>query len=532
MIIKNFNPILIWPLGLNVKASSPDEVIKNILLHLADNWEEVSDLFGTPSPEKPDVNYSSFVYFHPFVQEFLFSNVELSKRPVRVLRRKLSKKELTVEYQQSITKFSEDKEFEKHQFTFDINDIYLYLFDTNIALLVTDLKSPENPMVKRFISEKKIVESELNLYDVETIQDGIRRVYAPYLQKADNSNVTTGGTLVDIFIDTPHTQYDFNKYIQWVQEHKTAPMHPFWADLIAPFTLMKKNEQNMLSVHHLLDDRQILLSHIGGGEPKNLTKGDFVRLGFADNAGSSDTLPYGEKFLENFEDKYCYDRFWDLNAVGGYPKDTRYLVSEYCFISTGNSANSFFTGKLYDDMRFIYTNMIIIAAMQKASLLAFEKRISEIVRNLKNNQQKEKFIQDVEKLNIDFIEFTTRYWINEVTNQEQGKELFSLFQNHNKINELYDLVNHEIQSVHTHISALQEEKRNKLSEIFNFVAFAFTILNIFYFIYPNNPKNFCGDTSCRISEFKELIVCMGLLIILAFFPWLKRLFSNGHNHGK
>ena len=72
----------------------------------------------------------------------------------------------------------------------------------------------------------------------------------------------------------------------------------------------------------------VMMAYLAVEDPRRLTRNDFVRLGLvvggeaAGHGGAG--LPYAEQHLADFEQRFCYNRFW--SETGAAP-NTRYLCS-------------------------------------------------------------------------------------------------------------------------------------------------------------------------------------------------------------
>ena len=54
-----------------------------------------------------------------------------------------------------------------------------------------------------------------------------------------------------------------------------------------------------------------LMAYLTMDDPSALARGEFMRLGLAAAPGPPESLPYSERHLRDFEERYCYDRYWN-----------------------------------------------------------------------------------------------------------------------------------------------------------------------------------------------------------------------------
>jgi hypothetical protein len=60
------------------------------------------------------------------------------------------------------------------------------------------------------------------------------------------------------------------------------------------------------------------MSYVSLDEKTRLTRGDLVRLGLVTPPGDARKLPFSDRFLEDFEHRYCYDRYWEEVKEHGF----------------------------------------------------------------------------------------------------------------------------------------------------------------------------------------------------------------------
>ena len=78
-----------------------------------------------------------------------------------------------------------------------------------------------------------------------------------------------------------------------------------------------------------------------------------------------------ERHLADFEQRYCYDRFW---ADAGAAPNTRYLCSGHALVVVGERAREFFGCRdrgVLAQFRHQYFLLFLIAHFHKAALLMF-----------------------------------------------------------------------------------------------------------------------------------------------------------------
>ena len=82
--------------------------------------------------------------------------------------------------------------------------------------------------------------------------------------------------------------------------------------------------------------RMPMMAYLALDDPRALTRNDFIRLGLVTGAARARdaVLPYAEQHLADFEQRYCYDRFW---ADAGAAPNTRYLCNGHALVVVGDA---------------------------------------------------------------------------------------------------------------------------------------------------------------------------------------------------
>jgi hypothetical protein len=432
-------------------------------------------------------------YFHPVVRKVLFDQ----ENKDNAFRRTFHRTDVQqVRVTLATRKYGEAPETEL-ELAFDLVRCELEVFRMNVAVLVLELRCQSN--------------SVLNLAHVEQFQDEFRRLYAPYfddyippdqtqINSALGKHVCRAVTLVEgekqhVFPIAPaekiaqarlrHQQHLDARFqtqkcnTQWGflhNDHGNIPVFDHWKHFLAPFAA----QDSPFTYTMLGDDRLPTSSYIATPQLHHIERGHWVRLAFADATGN-DELPYAKRFLANFEQEVCYDRFW---YVDGESTDeaSRILHCGYHFAWVGSSQdNRFFANSengAFATWRTIYSRMALFAHMQKAALLSVSARISELTVG---EEPQERIVdyailknsESVRALYQEFIEFTQVYWFDEVSPQEQGRELFAMWQKHLRTKELHAEIRQELTDLTDNVLAAQQSQQAAASEKLTKIAATF-----------------------------------------------------------
>ena len=501
--------------------------------------------------------YQARAYFHPFVQRFLYDEN-------RLLRYRRDQ-QLSLRIQLIDGNFGSEK---IDSLVLEIERCELSVFMPNIGILMLKIKNDQGLPLK--ITQK--------------ILDELRRIYPPYFEERDNVDYSKTPSLKDI---------DHNKNVEaqissgaltlWKSGHcplsvqlminndelnsgntsvfyslneVNAPsdlinknaeyfkngtndglVHPWeahWSTLLQPFST-DINAQGLV-IHQFGDDRAATMSYLAIDQLKLINRGNWVRLCFSDAPGN-DKLPYAATFLKNFEEQYCYDRYWyEGEDVDGTDSPSRILNCGYSFSYIGSKKCRYFTNDnngALATFNHIYSDMGMIAHFQRAALLSFSQRLSELVTRDNSGQIILPDNDKVQDMYRQFIEFTQNYWFDEISPQEQGQQLFAMWRKHLRIQELYDEVRQELKDLVDYLELIEGKRAalasgqstksaNQLNNLifsFGFVGFIVALISMFAGLFGTN-----GFDSVNWFVIDLLVIIF--IVVVCVFQYKYRLFST------
>jgi hypothetical protein len=540
-VIESFYQVLLWPLQIvlpdtvHAQKLDPTEWFRRIDAYLrckGSRWEELKDHYDRGTSEQAVTRYAELVYFHPFVQRFLYSRSGAEpERPLRIYRR---------------SDISQAKVVLKkggNPVDLDIKRIHLYLLDMEVAVLAMEVFARES----------------LSLQTSEELLDQFRRAYPPYWEENKAGHCPAKVTWLNCNSDiVSESDYCNQECFQaFVKEHLSPPVARHWADLLAPVEVYKPGEQEdhwslkrRLFFRLIGDERIPYMAYLALRKPEGLTRGDWVRIALAEEWGSSATLPYSTAFLADFERRYCYDPFWGESFCDQGWMNTRYLCCGYAFtvVGSNDSRDSDFyinpvTG-LLAHFRHHYFQMGLIIHFQHAALLMISDRLAEAVARFQSDEtQRQRFHKDIQAIQESLLRFTHRYWFPEVSNHIQGRELFQFWREHLGTQALYDQVSKEVQETNQYLDAWQQAEQTQTTLRLTEVAIAGLGLGVFAGLLGMNLIRWDEkDATFNIGEYPVnfwslvlfsivvTIVLMGLLYwfvrqrpIIRLKRWCKRL---------
>jgi CorA-like Mg2+ transporter protein len=210
--------------------------------------------------------------------------------------------------------------------------------------------------------------------------------------------------------------------------------------------------------------RMPLMAFLALQNPDELTRADYVRLALANGAGNRSQLPFTERHLADFENKYCYDRYHEKRAANDWP-GTRFMSCGHSFVVTGDAGNAFFVDAeqgFLNAFRHQHFLLFLIAHFHKAALLMFSDRLAEAVNRLDvgDPQAVQDFRASTRHALETFLRFTHRYWFHAVSNQDQARDLFVLCRRHLGLDELYEDIRQEVQEMSQYLENEATRRQN------------------------------------------------------------------------
>jgi hypothetical protein len=223
------------------------------------------------------------------------------------------------------------------------------------------------------------------------------------------------------------------------------------AYLMQPLVSDLSDEPGLLRYRQIEYYRMPVMACLALDDPRQLTRNDFIRLGLVAGAATSDaTLPYSEKILADFEQRYCYDCFW---ADAGAAPNTRYLCNGHALIVVSDARSEFFccpNRGVLAQFRHQHFLLFLIAHFQKAALLMFSDQLVEALKRLDIVKNFKRAIRDSFER---FLRFTHRYWFHQISEQAQVRALAQLGTTHLGLDPLYDEVKEHIADMNTYLDA-------------------------------------------------------------------------------
>jgi hypothetical protein len=432
--VHHFRQILIWPLQVmpireGSQIQEPWDILRNSYRDHA--WRELQDEFGCNREDFKERHYSEFVTFLPYVRSFLYGEGPVRGRaaaaaesPLRVFRRNdIAKLRITFP--------DADPEI------FDVAHVDLYFFyDVDIVLLVVE-----------------IFADGLSLSRVQEAMYRIGRAYPIFWAEGGR-----GGHCVEsaewldrdgaVLAVSDYEQRE--KYLSFVSAHRAPQFSAHWTYVLEPLVPDQSDKKGLIRFRQIEYARMPLMGYLAMDDARALTRADFVRLGLVTGPGESDVLPYSARYMRDFEERYCYDQFWNEERSGR--PGTRFMSCGHAFVMVGDAQDPFFMDAdagLLAQFRHQYFVLFVIPHIHKATLLMLSDRMVNALNRLRIDDPESirRFKRAIRQLLEIFLRFTHRYWFHEVSDQPQAKKLYRMTSDYLGNDSLYEEIRDEIEDM-------------------------------------------------------------------------------------
>jgi hypothetical protein len=446
--VRHLRQTLLWPLRLMPTAQprhahrGPWQVLRE--LGDASPWREEIDEYNGDSDHFHERHYNEFVSFLPYVQRFLYGDGRRgrqagtdggSESPMRVFRRH------DVAAVRVVAKPGDAP------ITLQVVHVDLYFFfDVDVVLLNVEVGA-----------------DDLGLPQAQEILYRFGRAYPGGWDaqgQALHCMCSVEWLAADGRVLACSDAQQREAFLSHVAEHRAPRLAAHWAWLMQPLVSDHSDEPGALRFRQLEYYRMPVMAYLALDEPRRLSRSDFIRLAMVTGAAEAAVnragpLPYADEHVADFEERYCYDRFW---VDAGAAPNTRYLCNGRALIVVGDADSEFYCCRdrgVLAQFRHQHFLLFLIAHFQKAALLMFSDRLVEALRNLDVHDvaSVKRFKRAIRMSFEGFLRFTHRYWFHEISEQAQVRALFHLCTTHLGLDPLYDEVKVRIADMNTYLDA-------------------------------------------------------------------------------
>ncbi|MES2490041.1 MAG: CorA family divalent cation transporter [Pseudomonadota bacterium] len=430
-LVRHFRQILVWPLHLmpihkDAQTQRHWELLEQSLEH---PWREVADEFTENAADFKERHYNEFVTFLPYVQRFLYGESRNSEQdgeriasPMRVYRR------------EDVAAVRITPHVGAEPLILSVAHIDLYFFyDIDVVLLNVEVHADDLPLQ----TAQNLLYSFGRAYPASWDAEG-QGLHCPH-------RVEWIGINNEVMATSDYEQRE--KYLSFACHNRAASIASHWAFLLQPMVLDHADEPGLIRFRQIEFYRMPVMGYLAMENPRALSRSDFIRLGLVSGSGSDESLPFSERHVSDFEQRYCYDRYWSEGACSG--PDTRYLCNGHALMVIGDARHALFTGKetgVLSQFRHQYFLLFMIAHMQRSALLMFSDLLVAALDRLdiQSAESVRRFKRAIRQNFETFLRFTHRYWFHELSDQVQVKALYRMCTNHLETEVLHEEVKKEI----------------------------------------------------------------------------------------
>jgi hypothetical protein len=448
-MVRHLRQVLLWPLRLISPAADDSEARRapwRLLRAMSDTspWREHHDEFTGDAEHFHERHYNEFVAFLPYVQRFLYGEGrsgrdedEHSERsPMRIFRR------------HDIAAVRVQPRAGDAPVTLEVVHIDLYFFyGVDIVLLNVEVAGDELPLPL-----------------AEEIMYRFGRAYPAgwYADGRPQHSLTSCEWLdKDGRVLAASDSRERDAFLAHVAEHRAPRIAAHWEHVLAPLVNHHSAQEGALRFRQIEYYRMPMMAYVAVDDPAALTRGDFVRLGLVTGAGDPSqrtdqrAMPAADAHANDFEQRYCYDRFWTTS--GAAPR-TRYLCSGLSLVVIGDAHNQFYRCRdrgVLAQFRHQHYLLFLIAHFQKATLLMVSDQLAEalMAMDLTSPKSIRRFKRRIRIAFVAFLSFTHRYWFHEVSEQAHVKALWKMCREHLDIEPLYAEVKERIGDMNGYLDA-------------------------------------------------------------------------------
>lgn len=432
--VRQFRQILLWPLqlmpGEREGQGGGGDQLAALMCGAESPWVETD----TAIPDDPGVlrehAYREFVSFLPHVQRFLYAGGRRNGGPTRVFsRRDVAKVRVTLARGAA-------------PLVLDLARIELHVFcDVDVAILAVEIEG-----------------RDLTLADVQETMYRFGRSYpSGWTEDGEAWHCPERVEWLDdegrLLAVSDYEQRD--KYVASVCARQVPTIAAHWKFLLAP--LSREGESGSLKFGLVEHNWIPLMAYLAMADPSSLTANDHARLGLVLPPGDPASPPYAAAFLQDFDKRYCYDRFHDRTRSGDWI-DTRIMCCGHAFVMVVDAREDSVTDcerGLLAQFRHSFFRLGLIAHLHRAALLVLADRLARTIGRLNTGRQQsvENFHSDIRCSLEIFLRFSHRYWFYEVSNQAVARDLFRLWSDHLATTRLYTDVREELRDMSEYLDS-------------------------------------------------------------------------------
>ncbi len=437
-LVRQFRQILLWPVQL---MPSADAGITGEHWHALDQrdaapWARLADEFTADATQFQERHYHELTSFLPYVQRLLYGEGKADTEaatasPVRVYRR------------QDICAARVRADDGVDSQVLRVVHVDLYFFQgLDVAILVLELAGEDLPLAR----VQDLLYRFGRVYPTQWTEDG----------RAEHCLAQVEWLRIDGVVAASSDYDDRALYLSQVCRQRAPRVAAHWDFLLRPLVPHYSDAAGAVRYRLVDHHRMPQMALLGVADPYALTRADFVRLALATAPGPSDSSPFPERELLDFESRYCSDRYW--HAPGADGSAARYLCSGAAFVLVGRADDRNFVDAergLLAQFRHQYFLLFLLAHMQRAALFMMSDRLVDAINHLKlrNADSVRAFKRQIRLLKRTLLGFTHGYWFQQVSAQTQARDLYRMCQGWLDSERLYAELRQEVEDMNDYLDS-------------------------------------------------------------------------------
>ena len=449
------------------------------------NWRRCP---GPLNAEESDMLYNEMNYYYQFVHPVLYDNKEKESILKHFERKETQQEGHLVKYKITTG---------EKTYTLKVDAINLNLYTTGVGMLSfflineqDDQKSPE---------------------DILKINQFGRRIFPPFIEDVEIRSLIPQSISIEGLQGNGILYYeDFTGYRE--KKHPKDSYKKAWT----PSSFIRNLITDLVSdieVIPVIDDRMFVncwyCNEVLSNEIKDKEKyEDFVMNGhedfwfqyvFVDSEGATCK---NEQMKKNLLEDQTYSRWQEAGCLFG--------ISRYSLVALTDTSD-FANDVLAKHMRTMYSRMIELVLIQRASALNFSDEVARVNGLSKGKKGDKILIHQISDLHLEYIRFVNKICFEEVTTQDQGVEMYNLMLKVMNLDIYIKNLDDEIEELHHYLSSLDDRIRNKNSEMLNKIAAVFLPATLITGLFGMNGN----DNLPCINSFGIQLIIVAVVIILS-----------------
>ena len=302
------------------------------------------------------------------------------------------------------------------------------------------------------------VQKHLTSRDALLFNELARRTYLSFTEQLEEGDVSKIPVRVRLTIEGEvPLEHTFKKeQLELTWDHKRKTGTPQISTIIQDLLEGALGSQCFSPI---LDDRMVVFTFFGfaGGQPRS-PKGRedfealFSRIMYVESPGTG--FCYDRGFMKDVSEHVVYRRWYNLGNLYGF---TRYS-------SAYSGFGGFFANEIFNNFNSMYYQLAIISLFYRASLIQFSDDVADATLALEVNKLDRRSFFGLKE---DFMRFSNTYWFNEVTNQDEGIDIFECYKKSFKFNDMYNQIKEEIDRADEFLDLIDSTQRNVASKQLN-----------------------------------------------------------------